>query len=70
MTTEKKSDKRFEELNENKVQKSLRNSKEFAEVLARAQKGEFDEDIDDAYGMDLLKVTEIWSIRKQFSLEE
>ena len=63
-------DTAFNQLNDNKVEKSLRNSKEFAKVIARAQKGEFDVDIDDACGADFLKVTEIWSIRKQFSIEE
>ena len=60
---------KFAELNENKVEKSLRNSKAFADVLEKAQKGEFDVDIDDACGADFLKVTEKWSIRKQFSIE-
>ena len=64
------SDTNFKELTENKVEKSLRNSKAFADVLKKAQKGEFDEDLDNATGMDLLKVTEIFTIRKQFSLEK
>lgn len=59
----------FDKINENKVEKSLRNSKAFADVLKKAQKGEFDKDIDDACGADFLKVTEIWSIRKRFSIE-
>lgn len=63
-------DEAFKNLTENKVEKSLRNTKEFAAVLAKAQKGEFDETIDDACGADFLKVTEIWTIRKMFSLEE
>lgn len=63
-------DKAFKNLTENKVEKSLRNTKEFAEALKRAQKGEYDEDVTDVCGQDLLKVTEIWSIRKIFSLEE
>lgn len=64
------SDTKFKELNENKIEKSIRNSKKFAEILARAQKGEFDENIDDATGADFLKVTEIFSIHKQFDLAE
>lgn len=63
-------DKAFQEINENKVEKSLRNSKEFATALERAQKGEFDVDVTSVCGADLLKVTERWSIRKQFSLAE
>ena len=64
---------------ENKVEKSLRNTKEFAAVLARAQKGEFDKELQDARDngelqgtsgrLPLLKVTEVWSIRKHFSLD-
>ena len=63
-------DEAFKNLTENKVEKSLRNSKAFKDVLHRAAKGEFDEDVTDVCGEDLLKVTEIWSIRKMFSLEE
>jgi len=63
-------DEAFKQLNENKVEKSIRNSKEFAEVLKKAQEGKFDVDIDDAYGADFLKVTEKWSIRKLFSIEQ
>ena len=63
-------DKAFQSINENKVEKSLRNTKEFAKALQRAQKGEFDVDVTDVCGEDLLKVTEIWSIRKQFSIAE
>lgn len=65
--------------NENKVEKSLRNSKLFKEALKRAQKGEFDKELEDArengelvgtsQRLPLLKVTEIWSLRKNFSLE-
>lgn len=65
--------------NENKVEKSLRNSKAFKEALKRAQKGEFDKELEDARENDelvgtsqrlpLLKATEIWSLRKRFSLE-
>ena len=65
--------------NENKVEKSLRNSKAFKEALKRAQKGEFDKELEDArengelvgtsQRLPLLKVTEIWSLRKHFSLE-
>lgn len=65
-------------VNENKVEKSLRNSKEFAAVLARATKGDFDKELDAAREeglagtscrLPLLKVIEIWSIRKHFSLK-
>lgn len=65
--------------NENKVEKSLRNSKAFKEALKRAQKGEFDKELEGArengelvgtsQRLPLLKVTEIWSLRKHFSLE-
>lgn len=65
--------------NENKVEKSFRNSKAFKEVIARAQKGKFDKELDAAREegclegtrtrLPLLKVTEIWTIRKLFSLE-
>ena len=64
-----KADKRFAELVENKIQKSIRNTREFKAALNRALQGGFDEDIDDATGADLLKVVEKWSIRKIFSLE-
>lgn len=60
----------FKNLTENKVEKSLRNSEAFKNAMHRASKGEFDEDVTDVCGADLLKVTEIWSIRKMFSLEE
>ena len=60
---------KFAELNENKVEKSIRNSKEFKEALERAMKGEFDKDIDSAKGLNFLKVYENWTIRKMFSLE-
>ena len=63
-------DQDFKNLNENKVEKSLRNTKEFAKALERAKKGEFDITIEDACGADFLKVTEIWTIRKQFSIAE
>lgn len=63
-------DKKFNELNENKIEKSVRNTKEFMNAINRVAKGEFDEDIDDAYQLPLLKIAERWTIRKQFSLEE
>lgn len=63
-------DEVFNQLNENKVEKSIRNSKEFAKAIERANKGDFDIDTDDVTNADLLKVTEKWSIRKQFSLAE
>ena len=65
---------------ENKVEKSLRNSKEFQAVLARASKGDYDKELQDAREdgslegtssrLPLLKVTEIWTIRKAFSIEK
>ena len=63
-------DAAFTKLNENKVEKSLRNTKEFNDAIARAQKGDFDKDITDATGADFLKITERWSIRKDFSIKE
>lgn len=63
-------DNAFKNLTENKVEKSLRNSKAFKDVLKKAGEGKFDIDVTDVCGEDLLKVTEIWSIRKMFSLEE
>ena len=63
-------DDAFKNLTENKVEKSLRNSKAFKDVLKKASEGKFDIDVTDVCGEDLLKVTEIWSIRKMFSLEE
>lgn len=64
------SNNKFQQITENKVEKSLRNTKEFAKALSRASKGEFDEELDCATNMDLLKVTELWTIRKQFCLDE
>lgn len=63
-------DTRFREINENKIEKSVRNSKAFKKALDRASNGDFDEDVDCVTGEDLLKVTERWTIRKQFSIEE
>lgn len=63
-------DVKFNQLNENKVEKSLRNNKAFEDAMHRASKGDFDEDVDCVTGADLLKVVEKWSIRKQFSIEE
>lgn len=64
---------------ENKVEKSLRNSEAFKKALKRAQKGEFDKELEDArengelvgtsQRLPLLKVTEIWSLRKHFCLQ-
>ena len=66
--------------NENKVEKSLRNSKLFKDALARAQAGSYDKELDEARAdgslqgtstrLPLLKVTEVFSIRKHFSLAE
>lgn len=65
--------------NEDKINKSLRNTKEFKELFIRANKGEFDVELDEAredgslvgtsQRLPLLKITEIWSIRKQFNIE-
>ncbi|MBP5421829.1 MAG: hypothetical protein J6Y78_05220 [Paludibacteraceae bacterium] len=63
-------DEAFKSLNENKVEKSLRNTKEFADAIKRAQGGEYDVDIEDACGADFIKITEKWSIRKMFSISE
>lgn len=65
-----KEDAQFKKINENKVEKSIRNTKEFMNAINRVAKGEFDEDIDDATNLPFLKVAEKWSIHKQFSLEE
>ena len=64
---------------ENKVEKSIRNSEKFQVTLARALQGDYDLELDEAradgelegttYRLPLLKVTELWSIRKRFSLE-
>ena len=55
---------------ENKIEKSLRNSEAFKNALHRASRGNFDEDLESATNMDLLKVTEKWNIREIFSLEK
>lgn len=65
-----KEDAQFKKINENKVEKSIRNTKEFMNAINRVAKGEFDEDIEDATNMPFLKVAEKWSIHKHFSLEE
>lgn len=65
-----KEDTRFKEINENKIEKSLRNSKDLQDAIRRAKKGEFDIDVEDVTNADLLKINEKWSIRKQFSLAE
>lgn len=66
----KMTDKKFEELNENKIQKSDRNNTILHNALNRAKKGDFDEDINDASFQDYLKVYERFSIREMFSLKE
>lgn len=63
-------DTKFDEMNENKVEKSDRNNVILANALKRAQEGDFDEDIDDAKGRDFLKVYERFTIREVFSLSE
>lgn len=65
-----KEDKAFKNYTENKIEKSVRNTKEFKNALERAQKGEYDVDVDNVAGADLLKVYERWTIRKMFSLEK
>lgn len=60
----------YKAIEENKIEKSLRNTKEFAKALSRAQKGDFDEDLDSATGLDLLKVHEAWVIREIFCLDK
>ena len=62
-------DAKFTQLNENKIEKSLRNSTAFQQAFIKASKGEFDEDLNCATNMDLLKVTEVFTIHKQFNLE-
>lgn len=63
-------DATFEAMNENKIQKSNRNNTILNNALKRAQKGDFDEDVKNVTGEDLLKVTERFSIREIFSVEE
>ena len=66
---DKKADEKFARIVENKIQKSVRNTREFKNALNRALMGGYDEDIDDATGAPFLKVCERWTIRKIFSLE-
>ena len=66
---DKKADEKFARMVENKIQKSVRNTREFKNALNRALMGGYDEDIDDATGAPFLKVCERWTIRKIFSLE-
>lgn len=64
---------------ENKVEKSIRNSDKFQDTLSRAIQGEFDVELDNARAegdlvgtsvrLPLLKVTEFFTLRKKFSLE-
>ena len=64
---------------ENKVEKSIRNSEKFLETLGRASQGDYDVELDEAraegdlvgtsYRLPLLKVTEVFTLRKKFSLE-
>lgn len=65
----KKADEKFARMVENKIQKSIRNTREFKTALNRALMGGYDEDIDDAAGAPFLKVCERWTIRKIFSIE-
>lgn len=60
----------YKNIEENKIEKSLRNSEAFKNALHRAAKGDFDEDLQSATGMDLLKVTETFIIREIFCLEK
>lgn len=66
---DKKADEKFARMVENKIQKSFRNTREFKNALNRALMGGYDEDIDDATGVPLLKICERWTIRKIFSIE-
>ena len=66
---DKKADEKFARMVENKIQKSVRNTREFKTALNRALMGGYDEDIDDATGAPFLKVCERWTIRKIFSIE-
>lgn len=59
----------YKALEENKIEKALRNTKEFNKALVRATKGQFDEELTDARGLNLLKVTERFAIREIFNLE-
>lgn len=65
-----KKDEAFAHYIENKIAKSVRNTREFKNALNRALQGGYDEDVADVTGADLLKVCERWSIRKIFSLEK
>lgn len=59
-------------IKENKIDKSLRNSDAFKNALERALNGDFDVDMDgtqERQALPKLKVTEIFTLRKQFSLE-
>ena len=66
--------------NENKVDKSFRNSEKFAQTLQRAMDGDYDVELNEAREageligtnnrLPLLKVTEIFTIRVKFSLEQ
>lgn len=59
-------------IRENKIDKSVRNSEAFQQAFARASAGDFDKDISDKLGgcrLPLLKVTEVFTIRKGFCLE-
>ena len=60
----------YNNIEENKIEKSLRNSKAFKNALHRASKGDFDDDLQSATNMDLLKVTEKFVIREIFCLEK
>ena len=66
---DKKADEKFARMVENKIQKSVRNTREFKTALNRALMGGYDEDIEDATGAPFLKVCERWTIRKIFSIE-
>lgn len=60
----------YKAIEENKIEKSLRNSVAFKNALHRAAKGDFDEDLQSATNMDLLKVTEKFIIREIFALDK
>lgn len=69
MTTESK-DVTFNNITENKVEKSIRNMKAFHDAIKRAKKGEFDIDVTSVKKQELLKIEERWSLRKAFDIAQ
>lgn len=64
-------DKGFQALQENKIDKTTRNNTLLADLISKAMKGEHTVDVskDAIHGADLLKVSERFTIRKQFCIE-